>query len=335
MTWFHDIFGFEESGYRQTQAQFSLEGDQLHTRTRPPRTFHAGTLSLPSLSELRHTVSGLAVSPGKGIQVHPLVADAYELHRHPAVNGAVVQVASQFNLLEMPDPSTLPEKGITGYQYDHTQGPACAMACAAATVVRNYLVRVGGQTGQTRTAQLNTLSDLTAALGIDGRCMMQNGYALLSRDTVQAISRQITALDEPARDTLRQQLRVGLHADTQVTIQGTPAAQRVTQVLCSALPVAYHPFPRSDWAPLATLILEAGYEATLLAAVLNHYRTGNPRVYLTLVGGGAFGNDLWWIVSALRRALSGIRQHALEIHLVVNRSLPAEFSALLGEFPGG
>jgi hypothetical protein len=48
----------------------------------------------------------------------------------------VFQVASQFNVLEMVSPDVGPEAGVTGYQHDRTQGPACAMSCPAATVFR-------------------------------------------------------------------------------------------------------------------------------------------------------------------------------------------------------
>lgn len=69
---------------------------------------------------------------------------------------------------------------------------------------------------------------------------MKNGYAMLDAATVQAIGRHITALDEPGRDSLRACLRIGWHSDTEVTVQGAPARQRVTQAFCSALPVAYN-----------------------------------------------------------------------------------------------
>lgn len=169
------------------------------------------------------------------------------------------------------------------------------------------------------------------AIGIGG-IRMQNGYALLQPDTVLAISKHIEAMDELSRDGVRQNLRVGVHSDTEVTIPGVSKNQRVTQVLCSALPVAYHYSPRKDWAPFATLVLEACYEATLLAAVLNYHDTGNPRVYLTLVGGGAFGNDLSWIVSALRRALNLVSHHPLDVRLVNNRKVPVEIESLIREF---
>lgn len=54
---------------------------------------------------------------------------------------------------------------------------------------------------------------------------------------------------------------------------------RVTQVFCSALPVSYG-VRSPHWEPLARLVLEACYEATLLAAA---ERPGAP-VLLTRVG---------------------------------------------------
>jgi len=335
MSWFEEIFGFEECTYAKTQANFYLEGVLLHTRIQLPRSFHTGTLTLPSLAELRAEVGALKLATDRGaMSISNLIADAYQLHSWPQANGALVQVASQFNLLEMPGPSTTPEQGIAGYQYDHTQGPACAMACAAATVFRNYLVQTGNQVGQTESNQLNTLADLDNAIGIPG-IRMQNGYAILQPKTVLAIGQHIQSLDVVSLDALRQQLRIGLHSDTEVTLAGVPNDRRVSQALCSALPVAYHRAPSRDWAPFASLVLEASYEATLLAAVLNHRRTGNPRVYLTLVGGGAFGNETDWIISALRRALRLVRHHPLEVALVSHRKVPQELVILIEEFAAG
>jgi hypothetical protein len=49
--------------------------------------------------------------------------------------------------------------------------------------------------------------------------------------------------------------------------------------------------------------LEAAYEATLWAAVLNAQRGAPNIVFLTLLGRGAFGNPSSWIYAAMRRAL--------------------------------
>ena len=50
------------------------------------------------------------------------------MHGLPENRGALFQVASQFNMLEMVGPRVTPEEGVTRYEHDRTQGPACAMA---------------------------------------------------------------------------------------------------------------------------------------------------------------------------------------------------------------
>ena len=69
------------------------------------------------------------------------------MHQDPQYAGALFQVASQFNLLEMTSPDVTPEDGVTRYAYDRTQGPACAIAAGAATLYRNYFVPNGGSEG--------------------------------------------------------------------------------------------------------------------------------------------------------------------------------------------
>ena len=85
------------------------------------------------------------------------------MHRSPENAGALFQVASQFNLLEMVGPTVTPELGVTRYKDDPTQGPACAIAAGAATIYRNYFAPVDGSHGQTTKRQLDGLADLGAS----------------------------------------------------------------------------------------------------------------------------------------------------------------------------
>lgn len=64
----------------------------------------------------------------------------------------------------MVGPDVTPEDGVARYEYDRTQGPACAMAAGAATIYRNYFAPVGEQTGQTTKRQLDGLADIGAEL---------------------------------------------------------------------------------------------------------------------------------------------------------------------------
>lgn len=116
-------------------------------------------------------------------------------------------------------------------------------------------------------------------------------------------------------------LRVGVHWDTQAM---PPNTHRVCQVYASALPVAYAPNTRAaDWEPFARLVLRAAYEATLAVGVCKAAnlarRSGTPQrvaVYLTSLGGGAFGNRHEWIRDALNGALEKFSEAPLDVKLV-------------------
>src|ERR1700741_4888897 len=102
--------------------------------------------------------------PGR-LKVTVVQGDVRRMPLSPANAGALFQVASQFNLLEMVSPDVTPEHGVTRYQYDRTQGPACAIACGAATIYRNYFAPIDGQEGQTATRQFDGLREVGRALG--------------------------------------------------------------------------------------------------------------------------------------------------------------------------
>lgn len=80
------------------------------------------------------------------------------------------------------------------------------------------------------------------------------------------------------------------------------------------MPVAYNNDPASAWQPFAKLVLEAAYEATFLAA-LQYGKPGQP-LFLTLLGGGAFGNQKNWIIAAIRRAAHLFGSSELDVRLV-------------------
>lgn len=63
-------------------------------------------------------------------------------------------------------------------------------------------------------------------------------------------------------------------------------------------------------------MLEGAYEATLWAAALNAARGASNIVYLTRLGGGAFGNEPEWIAAAMQRALALARDVALDARVV-------------------
>ena len=304
-----------------------LDGTTI-TSTVNGRTMRCGRLETPSLAELRSRVERLRQPEGH-LTVREVVGDVQRLHADPAQAGALFQVASQFNLLEMVSPSVTPEAGVGRYERDPTQGPACAIAAGAGTIYRNYFAKVGEKVGQTAERQIDCLRDLGDALGnANGRLWsMRNGYALASEQGLREITKRLEAASEAERGALRQRLRIGLQWDTEVTLPS--GGHTVTQAYCSALPVAYGMLPSELWAAFAQLVLEAAYEATLCAALLNATRTGNRSVFLTLLGGGAFGNHDAWIFAAVERALALCADWPLDVAIVSYRASNPRVLALI------
>ena len=120
--------------------------------------------------------------------------------------------------------------------------------------------------------------------------------------------------DEAGLDAIRSKLRIGLHWDVQVT-RPRPA-NCVSQAYGSALPVAYSAVSSSKWEAFARLVLEASYEACLLAEFENRCRGDNAVVFLTKLGGGVFGNDVAWIRDAVGRALELAGDWGLDVRVV-------------------
>ncbi len=337
MDWFEKLTGFAERDYAHTRSQLEVINGKLHSRVNG-KSYGVGQLELVSLKTLRERADAGPGLRGR-LKVSVVRGDVRAMHSAQEYAGAMFQVASQFNFLEMTSPDLTPEHGVTRYQFDGTQGPACALAAGAATIYRNYFAEIDGQRGQTRDRQFDGLSEmgvtLCSELGLPLQALwtMRNGYAMCTRAGLNAISEYIGTLSAPQVDTLRAQLCIGVHSNVEVTdtCQNPP---QVSQAYCSALPVRYavDHVPSVHWAAFATLILEAAYEATLLAAVLNAQQTGCNIVLLTRLGGGAFGNDASWIESAMRRSLGLVSNKELDVRLVSYGAPAADILGIVKDF---
>ncbi len=321
MTWFEALTGCREESPEQVREHLFVAGDRLHSNVNGNQ-WRFGKLELPTLAILRERVRPVSTGHAR-TTVREVVADVQALHCDPSNAGAMFQVASQFNLLEMTSPHVVPEDGVGIYERDFTQGPACAIAGGAGTIYRNYFAKVNGKTGQTSQNQIDCLADFGDRLGNKDQrhWSMVNGYALPSSKGLESLNERINRLDASERDELRASLRVGFQLDTQVTLNGL--SHVVSQAFCSAMPVSYTEHSTELWAPVAILILEAAYEATICASIENAARTGNNRLFLTLLGGGAFGNELKWILDSIHRAISLYRDGGLDVAIVsYGRSRP-------------
>lgn len=312
--WFKNLFGFEEISPENVRKNISVEGEFLNSKVNFKK-YRFGTLEIPALEELRQRIP-LDGFDGK-IRIEEVVGNAGKLHRDPENKNAVFQAASQFNLLEMVSPHKIPEDGVGIYENDKTQGPACAISCGAGTVYRNYFADVNGKTGQTSENQINCLEKLSAEFENEKLNIwkMQNGYAMFSQDGLAFLNEKLSILSHEEQENLAGKLKIGIQWNTEVTTADSD--QIVTQVYCSALPIGYHSSgEKKHFEEFARLILDAAYEATFYTAVQNLMESGSPKLFLTMVGGGVFGNELEWILAAIEKSLQKFSKVPLDVKIV-------------------
>lgn len=287
MSWFERALGFHEEDLSMNMFQYG----SLNT---PKEIFKIGKLAVPSVQELRAKVRKLPLENFKKTILAEKLGDVGNFHKSPENVGALFQVASQFNLLEMTSPDVTPEGGITRYEHDRTQGPICAMACPAGTLYRNYKTRI------------NTLRDIEILLP-NKYWTMRNGYAMFEEYQLDSLN---DIIDDYGHDII-DNLRVGIQWDTEVI----PSKDKylVSQIYCSALPVIYHDIHKDKFDKFARLILRGTYEATFLSAVLNKE---SNKVFLTLVGAGAFGNKKELVLDAIKYCLKQYDNYGLEVTFI-------------------
>ena len=166
---------------------------------------------------------------------------------------------------------------------------------------------------------------------------MRNGYTF---STVSQLARLEKLLAGCDREALLGAVKIGVQSRVGVTFAWRwtePPEQRlVSQAFCSALSCAYAPGIATDsWRPLATLVLDATYEATLRAAAVDLAQgRGSGKVWLTAVGGGVFGNRTAWISAAIGRALQRCANLPLDVHLGHYQAMDNELCREIAEYLG-
>lgn len=315
--WFEQLTGFKEISQTYVRDNLQIEGYSFISKVNNKR-FSFGQLEIPTLEELKQKCYPRESYEDK-IQIQEFVGDVQDLHCQLENKNALFQAASQFNLLEMIGPHITPENGIDRYENDYTQGPACAIACGAGTIYRNYFVKLNDQIGQTRNRQIDCLQGIGEVLENEkfNYWNMQNGYAMFSKESLLSLNKNIADLTHSERESLKNKLQTGIQWNTEVTKSTTK--HKVSQIYCSALPVSYCSIDSVYWEAFSRIILEALYESTLYAALLNLKRNNSNKVFLTLVGGGAFGNEEHWILESLQQALRKFKNTPLDVKVVSYR----------------
>lgn len=314
--WFRELFGFDEESPEQVRENLRVEGKSLVSLITNKR-YICGSFEIRSVAELREALVPSFNDGTDRLIIEEIVRDIRDIHCDPTYDGCVIQVASQFNALEMVSPTVTPERGVDMYEYDRTQGPICAISCGAGTVYRNYFCPFeDGHIGQTCDRQIDCLENVGSFLGNNTENLweMRNGYMLADENGLQQINRKLQRMSVQERDELRSLLKVAVQRDTQVTLES--CGNIVTQVYCSALPIAYCRASLESWEPLARLILEGAYEATFAVAVDTLRGSNRQKLFLTMLGCGAFGNLEEWAMEAIQRAVALYGQYPLDVSIV-------------------
>ena len=264
----------------------------------------AGRFETPSLGALRKRVAAARTGGASG-RVRLWVLDgaspATDIGSLQATAGPVTlfQVASQFNCLESPGPYITP---VTNYFNDPTQGPRASISAFPGTLLRHYAApgEDGRRFVQTSDGpQLNLL----AAVCSPGVAEVRSGY--LTSSGIADPSALAAALEGRFEE-----IRVGVHEDVPVVLgynwDGAVAGDRcIGQVFTSTFAGGGYSGVSADdsnYRSICTALLRAAYLGTLLAAAA----LGRPKVVLTLIGGGVFGNPVRLIWESICWAINEV-----------------------------
>ena len=108
--WFESLTGFREETAKQVRANLVVDGDTMTSKVNG-RVMRCGRLDTPTLRELRERARD-ANPPSGALRLSEVVCDVQQFHVNAENAGALFQVASQFNLLEMVSPAVAPEQGV-------------------------------------------------------------------------------------------------------------------------------------------------------------------------------------------------------------------------------
>lgn len=255
-------------------------------------------------------------------------------------NGAMFQAASNFNGIEAVSEKSWPDRDtfLTDYINDNTQGPSASISAGAAAISR-VLLPFYNESDTSKATSWRQSHDRQVELlkGLEEYCTVENGY-IVQKGT----EREVT---DDEWDAVVGRVRVGVHVDAQVQFGHTDASrqmevvpraagQRISQVFCAAMNLGQGlsgytnaGYPGSK--RMSEALLEAAYRGTYLAAI----RHGSPRLFLTLIGGGVFRNDVGTIMRVIEKvhleiACTEKNVSLREVHVVLFNE-PVELTEVL------
>lgn len=197
---------------------------------------------------------------------------------------AMVQVASNFNCLEVPSRTSLPNSGhlVDNAHMDSTQGPAASFGPLSAYLYRAHFHE-----------PVDLLEDVHEYFGIpeNGKLTLRGCETPIEGDNTAAVMADV---------------RCGLHTDVPV-LYGRDEEGRhfeldepypvIDQVFSSSINVSDYGKKTSPGqvASITNTLLYATYHCAYLAAIYRRRKV----LYLTFIGGGVFGNPMFAIIKSM------------------------------------
>lgn len=282
--------------------------------------YDAGVFLFPTIEELTKyakknngkSSSGSAASDTCVFNIVVPAGDDYSkcditlVQTDSANTNATFQIASNLNTMEPANEDSVPDDGnfVTIYLEDKTQGPMASISAAPSAITRVYCMFCGGAGDsdysvwpQSSEAQISMLSRLTDFYTVS------NGYVVNYGGEKQVDMKDI--------DKLTQKVRIGMQFNTDVVFGQRKDGQmdvlekpvKINQVFCAGMNEGQGQSGSQNKeldkdGVKARLIQRACYQGTYLAAVC----MGSEKLFLTLVGGGVFGNAVEVIAEEMAKA---------------------------------
>lgn len=214
--------------------------------------------------------------------------------------------------------------------FDRTQGPTASISAGAGAITRMHAAffdenKPAKEWAQTETHQVDMLEDLSDHFTV------RNGYV-----TMNGAEAPLPEEDSADYRDLLGRMKVGLHTGLEVQfgvrtggmMEVVKKPHQICQVFGSALNLRQGDSGRANAAiegivQKERFLLRGAYMGAYLAACLYEC----PKLFLTLIGGGVFGNDFEIIFDEIIRAhekvgLSSINCSVKEVHIVMYSAVP-------------
>ena len=326
MDFFIGTFGFRESRdsvYSNIEVNKTDEGNIVYDKVNGKK-WNSGIFQVLNFDQIpKHPKRGggkLHIIRGNGSKAANFyLVDVLSSQGHPSNDGATYLAASNFNALEFVSSGQTAANGISGYPYDRTQGPYCAIACGPSILYRNYFVSVPGSRsiGQF-SKEINLLEDTPIKV--------VHGYAKISKSDSKDL--QKSGFDF----TNLSKYKVASHKNCQVTMTQKDGQFVAVEPENGKQPqIAHHVYAAAFnlngdvcvdnfTIKITESLIYAQYRNTILCAWDNSIqypgREGSNKLYLTILGGGVFGNPIELICEQIVKCKDLIVDSGLDVYVV-------------------